>query len=123
MLARPGDGCSLDEPFALMCMSEAGDKNVRSTFYGQNDDSKTVGGFARMHLAWITHIEAVQRHSEEAEEKLSYISECKSEHERKKLGSYYTPTDVADFFWRELFAQNEVLDGEDALSFLHLTIF
>lgn len=101
-----------------MCMSEAGDKNVRSTFYGQNDDSEAVGGFARMHLAWIPHIEAVQRHSEEAEEKLSYISECKSEHERKKLGSYYTPTDVADFFWRELFAQNEVLDEEDALSFL-----
>lgn len=118
MFARPRDGCSLDETFALMCISAARDKNMRSTYYGQNDDSEAVGGFARIHSAWVTHIEAIQRHSEEAEEKLSYISECKSEHERKKLGSYYTPTDVADFFWRELFAQNELLDAKDALSFL-----
>ena len=101
-----------------MRMSEVGEKNLRSTYYGQSDDSEAIGRFVRFQSAWVTHIEAVQRHSEEAEEKLSYISECKSEHERKKLGSYYTPTDVADFFWRELFAQNEVLDEEDALSFL-----
>lgn len=101
-----------------MSMSEAGDNNVRSTYYSQNDDSEAVGRFACIHSAWIAHIEAIQRHSEDAEEKLSYISECKSEHERKKIGSYYTPTDVADFFWRELFVQNEVLDAEDALSFL-----
>lgn len=101
-----------------MSMSEAGDNNVRSTYYSQNDDSEAVGRFACVHSAWVTHIEAIQRHSEDAEEKLSYISECKSEHERKKTGSYYTPTDVADFFWRELFIQNEVLDAEDALSFL-----
>lgn len=85
-----------------MCMSESGDDNLRSTYYGQNDDSEVVGACACIHSAWVMNIEAVQRHSEEAEEKLSYISECKSEHERKKLGSYYTPTDVADFFWREL---------------------
>lgn len=91
---------------------------MKSTFYYQNDSSEAVGGFVRIQSAWVTHIEAVQQNSEEAEEKLSYISECKSEHERKKLGSYYTPTDVADFFWRELFIQNEVLDGEGALSFL-----
>ncbi len=101
-----------------MCMSEPRDKNMGSTYYGQNDVSNAIGGFSRIHSAWITHVEAVQRHSEEAEDKLSYISECKSEHERKKLGSYYTPTDVADFFWRELFAHNKILDGEDALSFL-----
>ena len=118
MLARPGDGCSLDQPFTLMSMSEAGDNNVRSTYYSQNADSEAVGRFECVHSAWVTHIEAIQRHSEDAEEKLSYISECKSEHERKKTGSYYTPTDVADFFWRELFIQNEVLDAEDALSFL-----
>ena len=64
-------------------------------------------------------IDAIQRLSEEAEEQLSYISACKSEHERKKLGSYYTPTDVADFFWRELFNQNEVFGYEDALTFAH----
>ena len=81
-----------------MRMSEAGDKNLRSTYYGQNDVSEAVSRFARFQSAWVTHIEAVQRHAEEAEEKLSYISECKSEHERKKLGSYYTPTEVADFF-------------------------
>lgn len=101
-----------------MSMSEAGDNNVRSAYYSQNDDSEAVGRFECVHSAWVTHIEAIQRHSEDAEEKLSYISECKSEHERKKTGSYYTPTDVADFFWRELFIQNEVLDAEDALSFL-----
>lgn len=102
----------------MMSMSEAGDKNVRSTYYGQNDDAEAVGRLARFQSARVTHIKAVQQHSEEAEENLSYISECKSENERKKLGSYYTPTDVADFFWRELFVQNEVLDGEGALSFL-----
>lgn len=118
MPARPGDGQPLDESFALMCVGEAGDNNVRISQYGQNDDSEAVGGFARIRSGLVTHIEAVQRHSEDAEEKLSYISVCKSEHERKKLGSYYTPTDVADFFWRELFVQNEVLDSEDALSFL-----
>lgn len=92
---------------------------MRSSYCGQNNDFEAFRGFTRIDPAWLAHIEAVQRHSEEAEEKLSYISECKSEHERKKLGSYYTPTDVADFFWRELFAQNEVRDHEDALSFLH----
>ncbi len=91
---------------------------MRSTYCGQNHDPEAVGGFARNHSTWFKHIEAAQRHSEDAEEKLSYITECKSEHERKKLGSYYTPTDVADYFWRELFLHNEVLDGEDALYFL-----
>ncbi len=101
-----------------MDIREAGGNKLIGVYHGEKDAPLSVGGFACIHSISVEHIEAVQRHSEEAEEKLSYISRCKSEHERKKLGSYYTPTDVADFFWRELFAQNDVLDGEDALSFL-----
>lgn len=91
---------------------------MRSASLRQSEDSSAFDGFETLCASWVNQIIAVQQGAEEAEAKLSYISSCKSEHERKKLGSYYTPTDVADFFWRELFAQNEVLGGDDALSFL-----
>ena len=67
----------------------------------------------------INQILAIQHCAEKAEARLSYGSSCKSEHERKKSGSYYTPTDVADFFWREFFIQNEIPDAETAISFLN----
>jgi hypothetical protein len=45
---------------------------------------------------------------ENAEQQLSYLSDCSSEIVRKKAGSYYTPSDATDFFWREFFEHNRV---------------
>lgn len=101
-----------------MRISEVKGLNVRSASLRQSEDSNSFDGFGTLCASWVNQIVNVQQGAEEAEAKLSYISSCKSEHERKKLGSYYTPTDVADFFWRELFIQNEVLDSEGALAFL-----
>lgn len=67
----------------------------------------------------IDQLNFILRYAEEVEEELSYISPCKTEYERKQLGSYYTPADVADFFWRELFIHNGILDSKDAVSFLN----
>ncbi|WP_405402760.1 hypothetical protein [Paracoccus sp. Ld10] len=86
--------------------------------YGQNDGFDPSEGLRTLGFTWTAQIDAVQQCAEEAERQLSYVSLCKSEHERKKLGSYYTPTDVADFFWRELFVQKEIFTNRDALSFL-----
>ncbi len=48
--------------------------------------------------------------SEAAEFELSYHSTSGSESARKRSGSYYTPADVAVFFWREYFARNGLND-------------
>ena len=42
--------------------------------------------------------------TERAEHRLSYASGTGSEHGRKRSGSYYTPPDVASFFWDQFFS-------------------
>ena len=49
--------------------------------------------------------------AEGAEKTLSYLSSCNSEAARKRLGSYYTPADVALYFWTEFFSLNGLEEG------------
>ena len=82
------------------------------------ESSRSFEAFGTCCSAWVNQVTTIQQCAEEAEAKLSYVSLCRSELERKKLGSYYTPTDVADFFWKEFFNQSEVLSVGDAIVFL-----
>lgn len=52
------------------------------------------------------------KQAEDAERVLSYLSPCRSEAARKAVGSYYTPTDVALFFWNEFFALNNIMGNK-----------
>ena len=91
---------------------------MKSICYMKDKEEDVVDAIGSGLWGFVNQIDTIQRLSEEAEERLSYVSICKSEHERKKLGSYYTPTDVADFFWRELFNHSQIFDYDDALSFV-----
>lgn len=46
------------------------------------------------------------------------MSACGSERARKLSGSYYTPNDVARFFWNEFFLHNDLTDAAAAAEFL-----
>ncbi|MFV2051712.1 hypothetical protein [Aliiroseovarius sp. YM-037] len=52
---------------------------------------------------WLAEIDKQLVAAEEAESGLSYVSACGTEEARKLIGSYYTPIDVARFFWCEFF--------------------
>lgn len=56
--------------------------------------------------------------AEEAERILSYVSVCGSERARKLSGSYYTPIDVARFFWNEYFHHSNLRTSSDAIAFV-----
>ena len=61
--------------------------------------------------------------SEEVELKLSYLSPCGTEHGRKQSGSYYTPADVATFFWREFFSFHGLDDPSASKDYVKQTRF
>lgn len=52
---------------------------------------------------WANDLKKVISSAESAERDLSYLTPCQSELARKAIGSYYTPADVARFFWAEFF--------------------
>ena len=56
----------------------------------------------------LSSIRVILARAEAAERELSYISSCGSEQARKDLGSYYTPIDVARFFWNEFFGLSSI---------------
>lgn len=68
--------------------------------------------------AWQADLEAVLQLSEKAEKELSYLTECGSELARKQTGSYYTPIDVATFFWNEFFSLSEINTPRNATTFV-----
>ena len=69
-------------------------------------------------LDWLNKFNEILNAAEVAEKELSYISECASERARKLAGSYYTPIDVARFFWNEYFIHNNIVDADSALDFI-----
>jgi hypothetical protein len=77
-------------------------------------DSKSV---------WIHSANLALLAAERAETELSYTTKCKSEGARKLSGSYYTPTDVADFFWTIYFSRGGVSSAQHALKLLKERIF
>ena len=53
--------------------------------------------------AWAADLRKALEESEEAEQRLSYGLRATSERGRRLSGAYYTPADVARFFWNEFF--------------------
>ena len=68
--------------------------------------------------AWLDKLYQLTIASEEAEPRLSYLSTRKTEEARKGSGSYYTPTDVASFFWKEFFEFHRICDESSSLDYL-----
>ena len=63
-------------------------------------------------------LERVLHQAEKDERDLAYYTSCKSEQARKQSGSYYTPVDVAKFFWTQYFDANELSCPEQAAEFV-----
>ena len=73
--------------------------------------------------AWVEDLRTLMMASEEAELKLSYLSPCGTEQGRKRSGSYYTPADVAKFFWREFFGLQGLRSASEAKDYIKGTRF
>lgn len=68
------------------------------------------------HGAFISLLDALLAQAEADEADLSYHTECRSEAARRQSGSYYTPTDVADFFWAQFFYAQNIATRQQAES-------
>ena len=69
--------------------------------------------------AWAASAAEALLSAERAESELSYVSECGTEKARKLLGSYYTPADVARFFWAEFFTHAGIENPKSALDYIY----
>lgn len=63
-------------------------------------------------------LERVLYQAEKDEHDLAYYTSCKSENARKQSGSYYTPVDVAKFFWNQFFFAKGIADAQSATGLL-----
>lgn len=63
-------------------------------------------------------LERVLRQAEKDERDLAYYTPCKSEKARKQSGSYYTPVDVARFFWNQFFYAHDISSSRQATDFV-----
>jgi hypothetical protein len=72
-------------------------------------------------LDLINLIEEIQIDCEKNELSLSSSSDCYFE--RKQSGSYYTPMDVCDLFWREFFLINKLLNEDLIIEFINKNTF
>ena len=68
--------------------------------------------------ALLSLLKSILLQAEADESELSYHSECRSETARRQSGSYYTPTDVADFFWAQFFYGLNITSSYQAERFL-----
>lgn len=66
---------------------------------------------------WLDRLNKVLLDAEAAEKELSYISQCGTERARKLSGSYYTPIDVARYFWHEFFLHCDLTSADKAKYF------
>ena len=72
---------------------------------------------------WLDDVYRAALKAEGAELSLSYSTACKSENGRKNTGSYYTPTDVADYFWDIFFANRKIRSRQDTQYLIEKSIF
>lgn len=63
-------------------------------------------------------LNSVLHAAERAERVLAYYTPCRSEQARKQSGSYYTPVDVAKFFWNQYFDAAGINGPEQAVKFV-----
>lgn len=68
--------------------------------------------------AWVADLASVVDIAELAEHDLSYDPALRLELARKQSGSYYTPSDVAAFFWNQFFFANELSEPKEVRQFL-----
>jgi len=66
---------------------------------------------------WVADLKELMERAEDAELFLSYLSLCKSQTTRMQIGSYYTPVDVAMFFWDEFMALRSINDRQKTIDF------
>ena len=86
-------------------------------------DLETTTSSAVSQSEWVDDLRKLMIASEEAELKLSYLSPCGTENGRKLSGSYYTPADVATFFWREFFRFHGLDDLSASKDYIRQTRF
>jgi hypothetical protein len=72
---------------------------------------------------WVDDLRDALVAAESAERDLSYLSASRTENERKQTGSYYTPADVAEFFWRQYFQAKRISTPEEFGAFIKATRF
>src|SRR5690606_29285135 len=87
-----------------------------------NDHERNISNVV-LRYEWVNDANAALRAAEQAEANLSYASSCKSESARKLSGSYYTPADVADFFWEIFFSRRGIDSSRASLEMLDECIF
>lgn len=63
-------------------------------------------------------LDRVLHQAERDERDLAYYTPCRSEQARKQSGSYYTPVDVARFFWNQYFDAAGIYDPDQAVIFV-----
>lgn len=63
-------------------------------------------------------LDHVLHQAEKDERDLAYYTPCRSEQARKQSGSYYTPVDVAQFFWNQYFDAGGISSPEQAITFV-----
>jgi len=63
-------------------------------------------------------VERILQKAEKDERDLAYYTSCRTELARKHSGSYYTPVDVAKFFWNQFFDASGISDNKSASEFL-----
>lgn len=63
-------------------------------------------------------LDRVLHQAERDERDLAYYTSCKSEQARKQSGSYYTPVDVARFFWNQYFDAAGIYGPDQAATFV-----
>ena len=81
--------------------------NFESQIKSSEKITPAVSGYDRLLSEDMkSHVEQILRQVEEDERTLSYNTSCQSEAARKQSGSYYTPRDVAAFFWDQFFEIN-----------------
>lgn len=63
-------------------------------------------------------LDQILHQAEKDEKDLAYCTPCRSEQARKQSGSYYTPVDVARFFWSQYFDAAGICDSKQAVKFV-----
>lgn len=86
----------------------------KSSMRPEDDHSptQTLADAAKLLLDRVLH------QAERDERDLAYYTPCRSEQARKQSGSYYTPVDVARFFWAQFFDAAEIHNPDQAVIFV-----
>lgn len=109
MFAGREDGGTPNRAFALnIALRSPTELSARVTEYN----------VCNTHNDALSLVTSILQKVESDEANLQYNTKCKSEEARKLSGSYYTPVDVASFFWRQFFKSKSIDCSKDALELI-----